>query len=163
MGIVSAANPVGEGLGGRYRVLRRLGTGGMGTVYLAEHVLLGRLCAVKVLCPPLCDDDPSVEQRFRQEALLVASVRHPGIAQVYASDRGPDARFLLAMEYAEGQTAAQRLRPAGPCPLPAGAWAAPDPRARCGGGGRGAPPSRPGGAGAVGGGVRAGGGAGVGS
>src|SRR3989441_12116048 len=93
MGIVSAANPVGEVLGGRYRVLRRLGTGGMGTVYLAEQVLLGRLCAVKVLCPPLCDDDPSVEQRFRQEALLVASVRHPGIAQVYDFYRGPDGRF----------------------------------------------------------------------
>src|SRR5437870_12218994 len=110
MGIVSAANPIGEVLGGRYRVLRRLGTGGMGTVYLAEHVLLGRLCAVKVLCPPLCDDDPSVEQRFRQEALLVASVRHPGIAQVYDFDRGPDGRLLLAMEYVEGETVAQRLR-----------------------------------------------------
>src|SRR2546430_7785160 len=118
MGIVSAANPVGEVLGGRYRVLRRLGTGGMGTVYLAEQVLLGRLCAVKVLCPPLCDDDPSVEQRFRQEALLVASVRHPGIAQVYDFDRGPDGRFLLAMEYVEGETVAQRLRRDGPFALP---------------------------------------------
>src|SRR2546430_9047584 len=118
MGIVSAANPIGEVLGGRYRVLRRLGTGGMGTVYLAEHVLLGRLCAVKVLCPPLCDDDPSVEQRFRQEALLVASVRHPGIAQVYDFDRGPDGRFLLAMEYVEGETVAQRLRRDGPFALP---------------------------------------------
>src|SRR5205809_7257838 len=118
MGIVSAANPIGEVLGGRYRVLRRLGTGGMGTVYLAEHVLLGRLCAVKVLCPPLCDDDPSVEQRFRQEALLVASVRHAGIAQVYDFDRGPDGRFLLAMEYVEGETVAQRLRRDGPFALP---------------------------------------------
>src|SRR5438552_15594271 len=119
MGIVSAANPVGEVLGGRYRVLRRLGTGGMGTVYLAEHVLLGRLCAVKVLCPPLCDDDPRAEQRFRQEALLVASVRHPGIAQVYDFDRGPDGRFLLAMGYVEGETAAQRLPRGGPFPLAA--------------------------------------------
>src|SRR5881296_1652423 len=118
MGIVSAANLVGEVLGGRYRVLRRLGTGGMGTVYLAEHVLLGRLSAVKVLCPPLCEDDPRAEQRFRQEALLVASVRHPGIAQVYDFDRGPDARFLLAMEYVEAETVAQRLRRDGPFPLP---------------------------------------------
>jgi len=118
MGIVSAANPVGEVLGGRYRVLRRLGTGGMGTVYLAEHVLLGRLSAVKVLCPPQCEDDPRAEQRFRQEALLVASVRHPGIAQVYDFDRGPDGRFLLAMEYVEGETVAQRLRRDGPFPLP---------------------------------------------
>src|SRR5438309_6504141 len=114
MGIVSAASPVGEVRGGRYRVLRRLGTGGMGTVYLAEHVLLGRLCAVKVLCPPRCEDDPRAEQRFRQEALLVASVRHPGIAQVYDFDRGPDGRLLLAMEVVQGDCAAQGLRRGGP-------------------------------------------------
>src|SRR5881409_4365673 len=113
----SAGDRVGEVLAGRYRVLRRLGAGGMGTVYLAEHVHLGRLTAVKVLCPPLCDDDPSAEQRFRQEALLVASVRHPGIAQVYDFDRGPDGRFLLAMEYVEGETVAQRLRRDGPFAL----------------------------------------------
>jgi serine/threonine protein kinase len=118
MGIVSPADPVGEVLAGRYRVVRRLGAGGMGTVYLAEDVLLGRLCGVKVLCPPLCDDDPSAEQRFRQEALLVASVRHPGIAQVYNFDRGLDGRFLLVMEYVEGETVAQRLRRDGPFALP---------------------------------------------
>src|SRR6266702_3079259 len=115
---VSAGDRVGELLAGRYRVLRRLGAGGMGTVYLAEHVHLGRLTAVKVLCPPLCDDDPSAEQRFRQEALLVARVRHPSVAQVYDFDRGPDGQFLLAMEYVEGETVAQRLQRGGPFPLP---------------------------------------------
>src|SRR5437899_12440742 len=113
-----AGDRLGELLAGRYRVLRRLGAGGMGTVYLAEHVHLGRLTAVKVLCPPLYDDDPSAEQRFRQEALLVARVRHPSIAQVYDFDREPDGQFLLAMEYVEGETVAQRLQRGGPFPLP---------------------------------------------
>src|SRR5882724_3861819 len=112
------AEEAGQVLGGRYRVLRELGTGGMGTVYLAEHVHLGRLTAVKVLCPPRCGDDPSAEQRFRREALLVAGVRHPGVAQVYDFDRGPDGQFLLAMEYVDGETMAQRLERDGPFPLP---------------------------------------------
>src|SRR6267378_5719161 len=97
---------VGELLAGRYRVLRRLGTGGMGTVYLAEHVHLGRLTAIKLLCPPLCAHDPGAEQRFRQEALLVAKVRHPSVAQVYDFDRLPDGQFLLAMEYVPCETVA---------------------------------------------------------
>jgi serine/threonine protein kinase len=90
----------------------------MGTVYLAEHVHLGRLTAVKVLCPPLCAHNPGAEQRFRQEALLVAKVRHPSVAQVYDFDRLPDGQFLLAMEYVPGETVAQHLERGGPFPLP---------------------------------------------
>ena len=113
-----AGDRVGELLAGRYRVLRRLGAGGMGTVYLAEHVHLGRLTAVKVLCPPLCADDPGAEQRFRQEALLVAKVRHPSVAQVYDFDRLPDGRYLLAMEYVAGETVAHQLERDGPFSIP---------------------------------------------
>ena len=111
------ADEAGRVLGGRYRVVRELGTGGMGTVYLAEHVHLGRLTAVKVLCPPRCGDDPSADERFRQEALLVARVRHPNVAHFYDFDRGPDGQYLLAMEYVEGETVAQRLERDGPFPL----------------------------------------------
>jgi len=114
----TVADRVGELLGGRYRVLRRLGTGGMGTVYLAEHIHLGRLTAVKLLCPPLCAEDPGAEQRFRQEALIVAKVRHPSVAQVYDLDRLPDGRYLLAMEYVAGETVAQVLERDGPFPIP---------------------------------------------
>src|SRR6059058_4237510 len=81
---------VDELLAGRYRVLRRLGADGMGTICLAEDLHLGRLTAVKVL-------DPSAEQRFRHEAQLVARVRHPSVAQVYDFDRLSDGQFLLAM------------------------------------------------------------------
>src|SRR6266550_3730826 len=114
-----AGDRVGEVLAGRYRVLRRLGTGGMGTVYLAEQVHLGRLTAVKLLCPPLCTYDPGAEQRFRQEALLVAKVRHPSVAQVYDFDRLPDGQYLLAMEYVAGETVAQELKRGGPFAIPA--------------------------------------------
>ena len=113
-----AGDRVGELLVGRYRVQRRLGTGGMGTVYLAEHVHLGRLTAVKLLCPPLCTYDPGAEQRFRKEALLVAKVRHPSVAQVYDFDRLPDGQYLLAMEYVAGETVAQVLERGGPFPIP---------------------------------------------
>src|SRR5213594_2117179 len=113
----SAGDRVGEVLAGRYRVLRRLGTGGMGTVYLAEHVHLGRLTAVKLLCPPLCAEDPGAERRFRQEALLVAKVRHPSVAQGYDFDRLPDGRYVLAMEYVAGETVAQALERGGPFPI----------------------------------------------
>jgi len=89
----------------------------MGTVYLAEHVHLGRLTAVKLLCPPLCTYDPGAEQRFRQEALLVAKVRHPSVAQVYDFDRLPDGQYLLAMEYVAGETVAQVLERGGPFPI----------------------------------------------
>src|SRR5437899_12766132 len=111
-----AGDRLGELLAGRYRVLRRLGAGGMGTVYLAEHVHLGRLTAVKVLCPPLCADVPDAEQRFRQEALLVAKVRHPSVAQVYDFDRLPDGRSLLALDYVPGDTGARPPARDGPCP-----------------------------------------------
>jgi len=113
-----AGDRVGELLAGRYRVQRRLGAGGMGTVYLAEHVHLGRLTAVKLLCPPLCTYDPGAEQRFRKEALLVANVRHPSVAQVYDFDRLPDGQYLLAMEYVAGETVAQVLERGGPFPIP---------------------------------------------
>jgi len=90
----------------------------MGTVYLAEHVHLGRLTAVKLLCPPLCTEDPGAEQRFRQEALIVAKVRHPSVAEVYDLDRLPDGRYLLAMEYVAGETVAQVLERGGPFSIP---------------------------------------------
>src|SRR5207245_475736 len=98
--------------------LRGRGAAGMGTVSLADHVHRGRSPASKVWSPPLCADDPAAEQRFRQEALLVARVHHPSIAEVYDFDRLPDGRFLLAMEYVVGETVAQQLERAGPFTIP---------------------------------------------
>ena len=88
----------------------------MGTVYLAEHIHLGRLTAVKVLRSELCKDI-AAETRFRREAHLAAKIAHPAVAQIYDFERTPDGDFLIAMEYVEGETVAQRLRRAGALPI----------------------------------------------
>jgi predicted Ser/Thr protein kinase len=106
----------GTVLVGRYRVVRLLGRGGMGSVFLAEHVYLGRPTAVKVLRAELCTD-PDAEARFRREALLAARLTHPNIAQIYDFDRTTAGEFLIAMEYVDGETIAQRMRRAGVFPL----------------------------------------------
>ena len=106
----------GQILAGRYRILRELGSGGMGTVYLAEHVYLGRATALKLLRPELARV-LDAEARFRREALLAARINHPAVAQVYDFDCTADGEFLLAMEYVEGETVGHRLRRDGPFPI----------------------------------------------
>jgi tetratricopeptide (TPR) repeat protein len=107
---------IGHVLVSRYRLVRELGSGGMGTVYLAEHVHLGRPTAVKLMHKELTLE-PDAEQRFRREALLAAKISHSSVAQVYDFDCTPYGEFLLAMEYVEGETVAQRLKTSGPFPL----------------------------------------------
>lgn len=89
-----------------YTVLRVLGTGGMGEVYLAEHPRLPRRDALKVLGTAVSHDD-EYRQRFNQEAEMVATLRHPNIVTIY--DRGEfDGRLWIAMEFIDG-TDAYRL------------------------------------------------------
>jgi len=94
-----AAAPVQGAVIGEFRILHRLGTGGMGTVYVAEQVQPQRRVALKIL-PPL-SDDPSARRRFAQEAELLARMNHPSIAQVFAAGVDGDTPFL-AMELVEG-------------------------------------------------------------
>jgi serine/threonine protein kinase len=107
---------VGQILGDRYRILRRLGQGGMGEVFLAEHVTLGRKEALKILRAEFADH-PDFVSRFRREARATNRVQHPNIVSVYDFGRLPDGRFFLAMEYAEGKRLDVLLREAGPLPL----------------------------------------------
>src|SRR5262245_41987579 len=105
---------------GDFRVVRELGRGGMGVVYEAEQLSLGRRVALKVL-PYVGALDARQLQRFRNEARAAASLRHDHIVQVHAigCERG---MHFYAMEFIEGQTLAQYirgLRPGGEQPLPA--------------------------------------------
>src|SRR5215210_6207614 len=91
---------------GRYRVVRRLGAGGMATVYLAEDERLGRRVAVKRLH---ADSPEDVAQRFAREARLGASLNHPNLVSVYDTVTDDDG-VLIVMELVRGESLADALR-----------------------------------------------------
>jgi serine/threonine-protein kinase len=92
----------GTVIDGRYRVLLRIGSGGMADVYLAEDQLLGRQVAVKLLHHRFAEDQEFVE-RFRREASSAAGLSHPNVVQVF--DRGEwDGTYYIAMEYLPGRS-----------------------------------------------------------
>lgn len=91
---------VGKVVGGRYRLLRPVGSGASANVYVAEDVRLKRRLALKVLHPGLADDR-SFLRRFEMEAQVVAALRHPGIVRVYDWGEG-DGDAYLAMELLDG-------------------------------------------------------------
>ena len=99
---------------GDYVLVRRLGRGGMGKVYLARDVLLDRLVALKVLNGSFASD-PNLVKRFRREAKAAAQLNHPNIVRVYAVREEKKVPYI-AMEYVEGQTLEQRLAATGPMP-----------------------------------------------
>jgi serine/threonine protein kinase len=96
---------------GHYRLIERLGAGGMGEVFLADDLRLGRQAAIKVIASHLTRDEPR-RLRFIQEARLAASIDHPNIAAIYDVDQDGD-RTYIAMEYVRGHTLRHLLR-AGP-------------------------------------------------
>jgi hypothetical protein len=84
----------------RYRVLQVLGVGGMGVVYKAEHLLMGRLVALKVISHALTGDPAAVE-RFQREVRAAARLNHPNIVTAHDAEQAGDLHFLV-MEYVEG-------------------------------------------------------------
>src|SRR5215510_12072889 len=90
----------GQTIGGRYRLISKLGSGGMADVWLADDEMLDRKVALKFLHERFAQDAQFVE-RFRREAQAAAGLQHPNIVGVY--DRGEtDGRHWIAMEYVEG-------------------------------------------------------------
>ena len=100
---------------GRYLISRKLGSGGMANVYLAEDQELGRRVAIKILDDRHASDDQFVE-RFRREAKNAAGLSHPNIVSIY--DRGEaEGTYYIAMEYVEGRTLKELIVARGPSPI----------------------------------------------
>jgi serine/threonine-protein kinase len=93
---------------GSYRVLDKLGEGGMGAVYSAEHTLLGKRAAIKVLLPEL-SARPEIVQRFFNEARATTQIRHPNILDIYDYGSAEGSAFIV-MELLDGESLATRLR-----------------------------------------------------
>src|ERR1700736_2224606 len=99
---------------GPYEILAPLGAGGMGEVYRAHDLKLGRAVALKVLSPAL-SGDPDYMARFTREAQVLASLNHPNIAAIHGLEESHGVRALV-MELVEGRTLAERIS-AGPLPM----------------------------------------------
>jgi serine/threonine-protein kinase len=108
---------IGSTLAERYRLTRKIGEGGMGTVYEATHVVIAKPVAVKVLREKYVDR-PEVAQRLVQEARLASSIRHEHIVDITDSGRTEDGRTFVVMELLDGQSLAELLRHEGPLPEP---------------------------------------------
>jgi serine/threonine protein kinase len=103
---------VGRVIKGRYRVERQLGRGGMGTVYLAEQLSVGRKVALKVLRGDFARDD-GFEARFQQEAKLVAGLnerRNPRVTLVHDFDQTEDGALFIVMEWLEGRVLSEVIQ-----------------------------------------------------
>ena len=107
---------IGKTVGGRYRLISKLGAGGMSSVYLARHVLIDRLVAVKVLRRDLAQD-PVQRDRFIREARAVNRVNHENIVEITDFGESEDGLVYLVMEYVPGEAL---LRALGAAPFPAG-------------------------------------------
>ncbi len=100
---------IGITVAGRYRIERRIGVGGMGTVYLGTHVRIGQQVAVKVLHERYADDD-QLTKRFEKEALTYGQVTHPNLVGLHDYGRTDDGTFFMVLEYCPGISLAQLVR-----------------------------------------------------
>src|SRR5881227_2491382 len=105
---------IGTVFDGRYKIVRKLGAGGMADVYLAEDQELGRRVAIKILNDRHAADDQFIE-RFRREAKNAAGLSHPNIVSIY--DRGEaEGTYYIAMEFLEGRSLKELIVARGPAP-----------------------------------------------
>jgi predicted Ser/Thr protein kinase len=117
---LKSANPSGDLIGqviaDRYHVTKKLGEGGMGAVYLAEHVKMGRKSAIKVMTASM-SHDPDAVSRFNREANNASRIQHPNICAIYDFGETQDGLIYLAMEFIEGDSLNGILKKTGPMSL----------------------------------------------
>ncbi|HVS31232.1 MAG TPA: protein kinase [Thermoanaerobaculia bacterium] len=102
-------------LGGDYRLIRKLGRGGMGEVYKAHHIHLDTDCVVKVMRPNLASD-ATLGERFVREARVARKIQHRNVATLYQFSGLPDGSYYMVWEYIEGQDLGQIIRERGALP-----------------------------------------------
>jgi len=107
---------IGSVISDRYRIVGLIATGGVGAVYLGEHVLMHKRVAVKILHPEI-DDQPEIVARFEREAVVGAHVRHPNIAHATDFGKLDDGAYFLVLDYIEGRNLGDVIRD-GPMPVP---------------------------------------------
>ena len=116
-----AASPahdlVGQVVADRYHVVKKLGEGGMGQVYLAEHVKMGRKSAIKVMNPSLVHD-PDALARFNREAANASRITHTNVCAIYDFGETSEGLVYLAMEFIEGEPLTDVLEREGALPIP---------------------------------------------
>ncbi|MEO8335805.1 MAG: serine/threonine-protein kinase [bacterium] len=103
---------VGSIIAERYHVIKKLGEGGMGQVYLAEHVKMGRKSAVKVMNPGMVNDADAIS-RFNREAANASRINHPNVAGIYDFGETSEGLIYLAMEFIEGESLTSLVESAG--------------------------------------------------
>ncbi len=109
----AAGDLAGETLGGKYRILRRIGSGGIGAVYAAEHMGIGAKVAIKVLRGAAAVDASEIA-RLRREARVQGSIEQPNVVRTLDLDQMPDGSIYVVMELLHGMSLAQRLKAHGP-------------------------------------------------
>ena len=111
----SSTDLVGSIIAERYHVIKKLGEGGMGQVYLAEHVKMGRKSAVKVMNPGMVDNVDAIS-RFNREAANASRINHPNVAGIYDFGETADGLIYMAMEFVEGEPLTNIIKSAGHLP-----------------------------------------------
>ncbi|HSB54454.1 MAG TPA: serine/threonine-protein kinase, partial [Gemmatimonadales bacterium] len=111
------ADLVGQVIADRYHIQKKLGEGGMGQVYLAEHVKMGRRCAIKIMSPAMMKD-PDAISRFNREAANASRIGHPNVCAIYDFGETPEGLIYLAMEFIEGRSLNSILDESHTLPIP---------------------------------------------